>query len=555
MPCSRCGRTACGCTSVGVGAPKPYYKQPDGVVTPENHIQHLLEPRYSAAIQIANDWNIPLVGQTTILDVPSLDNVLVSAYLFNESYGFFQVMGYNDQTKQLVIVNSGIQGNQTPGSYVPACTNFIFAPPPCCTTDDETPYPYVAEDFVVPEVGDSVTVKVTSVATLSIGSLYHIGDQIYQLDAIGSGRTITITTQAGGPAAGELIQAKDVDGFFQYPLSAAATEACDASAASEITLLGCASGIERLLDAGGVDQVPVVTNASTNTVRMKYLDTTPRVCTNTSTLLTLTNGQTTIASLQVSSTVGFTLGDVLQINFGTLRYTITNVIDGTHLALSIDPAATAQSISTGAFVCLILSSELILADVLDLTTSFNDYVDGQKQTGADDTVDSSDTATLNGGSPAAYPLTMSSNADEVLGHAIDITVQNDSATLSMFVLLNMDLRLSAYFDKPGAGNDYGYVELALQGWQNTGTIGSVADPVSSLADDGPVQRVFVTNDTAYENSTPIDFSMHAHHIYLLTPGQQIKLACRGRVKRISASQAIVVEDLWMQASLLGYALA
>lgn len=554
MPCSRCGRAPCGCTQVGVGSPKPYYKDPQGVVTPENHVHTIIEPRYSAAVQVANDWNVPLVGQDTVLEVPNLENVLVSAYIYNQSYGFFQVMGYNDQTKQLIVANTGIPGNQSPGSYVPACTNFIFAPPPCCTTDDDTPYPYVAEDFAEPiGVGESVTIKVTSVATLSIGSFYHIGPQTYRLDAIGSGREITITMQSGGPAPG-FIQAKDADGFFQYPISVATTEACDASTVSEVSLLGCSSGVERILDVSGVDQVPVATNATNNTVRMKYLDTTPRICTNTSTLLTLTNGQTTIASLQVASTTGFVLGDVLQIAFGTLRYTVTNVIDGTHLALTIDPAATAQSIGAGAFVCIILTSELIQSEVSDITDALDGLTDSLAQS-VDQKTTSNDFGSLNGGGASSYPLTLDSDNDEILSEHDEVIVQNTSATKDMLVLLDIDLRVRSYFDKPGSGDDYGYLEIALQAWSAQGAIGTAANPAGSLADDGPIQKLFTGNSTAYEDHTPMDYSMHRSYHYTIAPGDEIKVAARGRVKRISASQDIVVEEIWVDTRIIGFAVA
>lgn len=82
---------------------------------------------------VANSWNVPACSASAIISVPGLTTVLIGSYIWNPTYGWFRVTAFDSVNAQLTVFNECLDGNATPGSVVPAGTQFVFGSPPAST--------------------------------------------------------------------------------------------------------------------------------------------------------------------------------------------------------------------------------------------------------------------------------------------------------------------------------------------------------------------------------------------------------------------------------------
>lgn len=86
-----------------------------------------------SALTISNSWNVPACFSSAVLSVPGLTTVLIGAYIWNPTYGWFRITGFDSVNGQLTIYNECITGNATAGTVVPSDTQFVFGAPPANT--------------------------------------------------------------------------------------------------------------------------------------------------------------------------------------------------------------------------------------------------------------------------------------------------------------------------------------------------------------------------------------------------------------------------------------
>lgn len=92
------------------------------------------------ALVVSNSWNVPACGASAVLSVPGLVTVIVGAYIWNPTYGWFRVSAFDSVNGQITVVNDCVAGNATPGSVVAAGTYFTFGSPPANTNTVFTGY-------------------------------------------------------------------------------------------------------------------------------------------------------------------------------------------------------------------------------------------------------------------------------------------------------------------------------------------------------------------------------------------------------------------------------
>jgi len=56
--------------------------------------------------------------------------VLIGSYIWNPTYGWFQITAFDSVTEQLTVLNNCFTANAAPGTPVPSCTQFVFGSPP-----------------------------------------------------------------------------------------------------------------------------------------------------------------------------------------------------------------------------------------------------------------------------------------------------------------------------------------------------------------------------------------------------------------------------------------
>lgn len=75
-------------------------------------------------------WNIPACDNTATIDTAGLTNVVAGSYLWNPTYGYFQVVSFDSSTGEIVVLNECFAENAAPLTVVPAGTTFLFVDTP-----------------------------------------------------------------------------------------------------------------------------------------------------------------------------------------------------------------------------------------------------------------------------------------------------------------------------------------------------------------------------------------------------------------------------------------
>lgn len=77
-----------------------------------------------------NSWVVPACGSNVTVTAPTLVAVTAGMNVWNPTYGYFEVVSFNDTTKALVLKNNCVNGNIAVGSTVVADSSFILTTPP-----------------------------------------------------------------------------------------------------------------------------------------------------------------------------------------------------------------------------------------------------------------------------------------------------------------------------------------------------------------------------------------------------------------------------------------
>ena len=122
-------------------------------------------PTICGSVIVSNSWNVPACGSSAILSVAGLSSVLVGAYVWNPTYGWFRISAFDSVNGQITVVNDCDTGNASPGSVVPALTEFVFGTPP-----DNASVVVETGAWTVPACSATVVVDTPNISSALIGS-------------------------------------------------------------------------------------------------------------------------------------------------------------------------------------------------------------------------------------------------------------------------------------------------------------------------------------------------------------------------------------------------
>lgn len=366
--------TDCGCGPIAQSCPQPYYVEVGSC--PEDHTKVTCIRQFYTSIKNSNVWNIPACGATAVVFFPDVNSILLGSFIWNTSYGYFEVVSFNPETHEIGIRNNCNDGNATPGTSVLACNEFIVTPPSCCTgggSQNPDIFPYVAVDFTAPANGNCIDITVTSVAGLIVGKNVQIGSGIYRVDGISSGTLITICNDGDGITPGTPVIAKNGAGDYQYPVILIDTNPCTNPTTLSGSLLACDTGTIQPLTGSQIGQVPVLQDPVTGECEWQNLSIPTNTCTNLTASLTITNGVANY-SLIVADSTQFAINDIVQIGNRSDRLTITGLPDSTHINGTLAPVPGVDGlVPIGTSVCLIGCCEVLQNEIDDLTAVTNTH--------------------------------------------------------------------------------------------------------------------------------------------------------------------------------------
>lgn len=349
--------------------PTPYYKEGTASVT-QNHSSVFKDTQYAAGVRIIEQFVVPALGTDISINAPNLTDIVVGSYLWSPAYGYLKIVHWDSCTKTLGLLNEDMQGGAIPGTVVSENSLFAVTARPCCADQDNFAlFPFLAEDYEIPPVNDPVTLAVTSTYGLIQGTNVRIGSSIYYLDQINSSLEIIVINQGAGGTPGSTVSARDVNGDLQYLITQAVNSACTVPGTDSGKLIICDNADQKVLEGDYVGQVPVLKDTVTQEVEFELLDTSVRTCTLLTAPLNVL-AATPSYTIDVADESIFSIGEIIQINFGALRWEITDNTTPNELDITCttgNPGSTFV-VPTGSTVCLQLCCESTTERIEELET-------------------------------------------------------------------------------------------------------------------------------------------------------------------------------------------
>lgn len=379
--CSGCGGTCdqqltpgcstrCGCQTANP-TPTPYYLQGGGCQ--ESHDRVVVQNRYAAALSTKSDAIVPACGGTTVLTVDGLVSIPVGAYVWSAVIGgYLKVVSFDYVQGQIVVENDCSVDGGTPGASIPRCSLFIITPPPqtLSSIGPSSLYPFVAVDFTAPANGNCLDITVTNVNGLVVGKNVQIGSGTYRVDSIISATSIRICNDGAGLTPGSVVDAQDSNGNYVVPIILIDASPCTNPEVLTGALVVCKDGIQQPLAAGGVGQVPVVVNATTNEVQFANLDIPSRCCTLLASCINFISETNSYTIFVDANACAFQVGDILMLTDDPRagrRFEITGIVDGTHYTVTVTPSVDyTETVAAGTQICAADCCEQLAADIQDV---------------------------------------------------------------------------------------------------------------------------------------------------------------------------------------------
>jgi hypothetical protein len=208
----------------------------------EDHCNVTYVPQYSLGIQITSAWNIPTCGGSAVISVPGLYGASPGSYLWNSSFGYFEIVSVDTEKQTITITNPCLVDNAAPGTSVPKCTTFIVTDPPCCEDVLNTGV-CVKLDFTAPPLNTPVDITLTSVEGLIAGNYIQIGSAIYLLQTIKPNNVVTIINKGEGAIPGTPVYGLDQFGRCQNRVILLSRNPCAVDPVDSGPVIVCKEGV------------------------------------------------------------------------------------------------------------------------------------------------------------------------------------------------------------------------------------------------------------------------------------------------------------------------
>lgn len=514
----RCNAPGC-CGNTQAASPQPFYAQAPCVL--ENHKECVVHDSYAPVLRVENQWTVPPCGQSSLLTIPGLSNVMIGSYLYGGvGIGFFEVMSFNKASCTVVVRNNCTPGNAPEGSIIPSGSLFIVTPYPTSNSSGggsvSSLYPYLAADFTAPGVNMPIPITVTTTNGLSVGKMVQIGTGTYLIDSIGSGTTMIIRNTGSGAVAGTPVLAYNSSGQLQYPIVLTDSNPCTNSTITTGKLVACQNNTISPITGASSGSVFVLLNPATGEGEFKMLDVPTSSCTAISCCLTILNGVSDGYIVNVGSTANFTVGDILTIGTRSDRLHVTSIVDSNTLVGRLVPTPTATAdVTPGTSLCAAGCCETLektIEDLVDSLPCLNYQNAGYDLRG--DGIDFTEATTVTAGG-------------SFVGNAVDVTVANSSSCRNMVKTLTLLARFAGRVNNSAWGGGTPNICELVRGFQ----ISINGAPFTTFM----TQREDIMNHPNDDIHTSREVSFY--HNMVLAPGASQTVSIRPIVSVNSGSNA------------------
>ena len=304
---------------------------------------------YTTTVKATTPFNVPKIGNKVEVKLDNVKSVLPGSILWNQKVGGLSVVSFDAETQTVIVTPANI--NVDAGSLVPNGTEFNVGIP-AIDINDTKEYldsPYLAADFISPEVGECQNASVTSVSGLTINDKVSVAGYVYKVGAIVNKSTLRLCNEGDGAAGGVVIAFDPEDcGEPSVPVIVYETSPCEATPVQTGQVVVCNNNSLTTL-AGEADGQMLRWNNNHKRWELvnAYID---ENCSYLTTCFTVdTLDQSYVATVKTTSI--FNKGNKVIIE--DTKFTIEEVVDSTHLKLK--PEETFTEIVTypaGTNICL-----------------------------------------------------------------------------------------------------------------------------------------------------------------------------------------------------------
>lgn len=438
---------------------------------PEDNRRTVIIEKISQVFRNKNAFCMPSCGARVSVTFDGVSDIAIGAWMWSFGIGYLEVTSFNANSCEIQLTNPCPTecGTQVPaGTPIPACSLFVVTPPVCTSGGGTGTQPCLASGFVAPIDGACVQIAVTNVNGLSVNKNVSINTGIYRISAIDSAVLITICNDGEGLTPGTVV---DPGTNCAVPIILIDSNPCLNSQILSGEVLACLDGTQHPLVGTEIGQILVYAGNGDSVFRtlgIPVLNCSPlTVC------LTLDPDlpPDTTYLVIVADTSGFAVNDVVTIG-GTV-FTVTAIIDGTHMRLLPEETVTViQIFPAGANVCsadccTILDNRLTIIEkyVIDNQVpdcDFPDLVWLDAEANQADATPITDPTACNAGDPL------------VEGNRLDVTIENNSCKNFMGVHFTIDY---LWEFRTLAGDDGDAQEVELIGQYNVAVANAPAPPV------------------------------------------------------------------------------
>lgn len=261
-PTCECGPDLC-------NLPNPYVVNAEA--SQECHCTTVVQQLYVTGLSLKASIVMPACDGEVVAAIAGIHSTIIGSYLWNPSYGYLKVTGFDYATEQITLTNECQTSNVAAGTTIPACTLFLVVDEPCCDAGvgGVLYYPYLKVDFTAPAIGNCLDITVTSIVGLATGMQIQIGTGIYRIAGISEPSIINVCNDGSGVTAGVVIEALDSFGIYITPILPIGVALCGGSSATTGALVVCSDGLPTVLDGDTAGYIPVLVDPATNTVEFQ----------------------------------------------------------------------------------------------------------------------------------------------------------------------------------------------------------------------------------------------------------------------------------------------
>src|SRR3990172_9826709 len=174
-----------------------------------------LTTNLKGAVTILESWSIPICGGVVTVTIPYLEAVSIGSFLWNPTYGYFQIIAFDITTKKATLLNI-CKNNGIIGSVISKNTLFIVV---SIQNEGSVINIFLSANFIAPAVSSCTTITVSATGII-LGDTITFGGASYKVTEVSSdGTTLTICNEGQGFTAGLIIFSKDFFGNFLYSIS------------------------------------------------------------------------------------------------------------------------------------------------------------------------------------------------------------------------------------------------------------------------------------------------------------------------------------------------